>query len=243
MNQPIENQPATAVEAPSLTVGSVLSRTFHTFGREFKVFFILGLAAMTPSLVIEVLWPNGSFLGSLVDSLFTVFIQGAMAYNVYMVLTEGKASVGGALAHSLNRFGALVLVTFLLSLLLFVGFLLLIVPGLVIMCIYSLTIPVCVIEGLGARESLGRSAELTEGHRWTIFFLTIIVLAALFFIVVVASIVAMILSDNEIFSLAVATLAGALPLAFLAMMYSIIYYDLRVMKEGLSLDSLARVFD
>ena len=38
-------------------------------------------------------------------------------------------------------------------------------------------------------------------------------------------------------------LLGLLPYAFSSVMTSIIYYDLRVDKEGITLDSLANVFD
>ncbi len=46
---------------------------------------------------------------------------------------------------------------------------LLLVPGLIVWCVYAVAVPVCVVESLGLRASMTRSSFLTKGNRWRIF--------------------------------------------------------------------------
>ena len=50
-----------------------------------------------------------------------------------------------------------------------IGFLLLIVPGLILMTIWSVAAPVLVLERAGVFASLGRSRELVRGNGWQVF--------------------------------------------------------------------------
>jgi hypothetical protein len=54
------------------------------------------------------------------------------------------------------------------------GILLLIVPGLFLLTIWSMLIPVIVIEGRSAREAFGRSREIVRGHGWSVLGLVLV---------------------------------------------------------------------
>ena len=54
------------------------------------------------------------------------------------------------------------------------GFLLLIVPGLFLITIWSVIAPVIVVEKTRVLEAFGRSRELVRGHGWTVFGIVII---------------------------------------------------------------------
>ena len=55
-----------------------------------------------------------------------------------------------------------------------IGFILLIVPGLFLLTIWSMLVPVIVIEGRAAGESFTRSREVVRGNGWNVFGLIII---------------------------------------------------------------------
>jgi uncharacterized membrane protein len=46
------------------------------------------------------------------------------------------------------------------------GLVLLVVPGIIAFCTFAVAVPVLLRERRGVIASLGRSRELTEGHRW-----------------------------------------------------------------------------
>lgn len=115
-------------------------------------------------------------------------------------------------------------------------------------------IPVAVIERRGI-GSLARSAVLTKGSRWRIFFLMIIILAVAFGIGLLTGAVELVASEilvtepGEVSSAAhtvqVATewILSAIISAFSAVLVAVSYHDLRVAKEGADTSQIASVFD
>lgn len=55
-----------------------------------------------------------------------------------------------------------------------IGLILLIAPGLYLLTIWSMLVPVIVIEGRSAGESFSRSREIVRGHGWSVFGLIIV---------------------------------------------------------------------
>ncbi|MDR1045865.1 MAG: hypothetical protein LBP33_12265 [Candidatus Adiutrix sp.] len=228
------------VEA-EFTVGSVLSRTFSTLLDNPLVFFGLpGLAALPEILVALGSSEARAGLGlvSLFSVILSLIMEGAVAYAVYQSLRGQAAPLGESLSKGLARIIPLAISAVLTGIIILLGFIFLIVPGFTMMCLLSVTIPACVVERLGPVDSLNRSAELTKGYRFSIFALILIASLAWGLIVIGLSAV----SSGSPSPLAL-TLLDVPSKAFNAVMAAIIYYDLRAVKEGVSLESLAGVFD
>jgi uncharacterized membrane protein len=127
------------------------------------------------------------------------------------------------------------------GLLISVGAVLLVVPGLMLACRYYVAMPACITENEGVFASMARSAGLTKGYRWQIFgvFLLVTVTTVLGGMVigfVAANFGPIVL---QIASTVWQVLAGA----FGAVVAAIVYYNLRVVKEGVDIDRIAQVFD
>jgi hypothetical protein len=123
------------------------------------------------------------------------------------------------------------------------------IPGIFVVIILWVTIPVAVVERRGI-GSLGRSMALTKGYRWRIFAVFLILLAIIFALaMLIGVIVAAIMIGgggvDEISPGAVAMewILSALIAMFFAVMYAVSYHDLRVAKEGVDTDQIASVFD
>lgn len=235
-----------AFSAPQLTVGSVLGRTWAALFKNPVVFFGLAAAAVLPPALLEALMPQSVGWSSFMRLLAMVLglvIQGAVAYAVYQALRDENAvSVGDAISHGLTRLPTLFLAALLVGLLVMVGLVLLIIPGIIVGCILAVTIQACVVEQLGPVESLKRSAELTKGYRLTIFFLVLIVTLAVVAVVFLVAFIAALLFGATLAGLLGAVIA-VVPQAFSLVMSAIIYADLRAVKEGVTIDTLADVFD
>jgi hypothetical protein len=164
---------------------------------------------------------------------------GAFVYGVFEQLRGHPAGLGACLRVGLSRLLPVVVVGILAGIATLLGFVLLVIPGIVIMCMYWLAVPVAVVErrGLG---SLGRSAQLTDGNKGAIF--------GILLVLVVTERVADFAIEKAlgpdpgtagVFLPLIVTLAfGSLK----AVASGVAYHDLRVAKEGVATEDLVRVF-
>ena len=102
--------------------------------------------------------------------------------------------------------------------------------------------PACVVEQLGPFRSMGRSRELTKGHRWKIFGLVLLVMiAAPTVSAIIESALAM--SGSTLVVAAGTLIWTAAWEAFYAICVVVTYHDLRAAKEGVDIHQIASVFD
>lgn len=105
----------------------------------------------------------------LVGFLLYCVALGAMTH-VVVVEADGerpafKPAVVAGLSRALPMVGMFILMYFGISFAMF----LLIVPGLILLTMWAVAVPVLVGEGAGVFASLGRSRALTKGARWPVF--------------------------------------------------------------------------
>jgi hypothetical protein len=124
-----------------------------------------------------VLWGLVAVIISLVGYFW---VQGVLVELVRDV-RDGRMdrSIGETYAAVQPRVPALIPAGVLASLGIGIGLLLLIVPGLILLTIWSMLVPVIVIEGRRAGESFTRSREVVRGNGWPVFgliFITFLVI-------------------------------------------------------------------
>src|SRR5205823_10498115 len=109
----------------------------------------------------------------------TFWLQGALVYAVSDV-RDGTidTTVSQVFERIQPLLGTLIAAGLLAGLGIAIGFIFVIVPGLVLLTWWCLIVPVIVLEGKQIGESFGRSRELVRGHGWTVFAVVIIVLLA-----------------------------------------------------------------
>ena len=136
-----------------------------------------------------------------------------------------------ALAYVLRRLAFLVLIPMLL------------IPA-ALLCKWSVFVPACAVERLGPIKSLNRSSDLTKGCRFKIAGLYLLcIVIGIVVVLVFAFVEAFVSKFNPIFLAAFQQLALAVPMAFSNVITAVIYFELRNIKEGIAVDSLANVFD
>lgn len=149
--------------------------------------FVISLIVSTISLAL-------SSAGGVLAVLASVIVLTIGAFLIQAALTEAVAdvrdgradlSLGETVSRAWSSVGRVIAVSVVAGILIALGFILVIVPGLYLMTIWSVVIPAAVLERTGVGESLGRSRALVRGYGWTVF--GVILLTAL--IDIVASIV------------------------------------------------------
>jgi hypothetical protein len=124
------------------------------------------------------------------------------------------------------------------------------VPYFMLIIMWSVARPACVVERLGPLRSLRRSRELTRGHRWKILGLILLTLTCLFVVLVIVGIVfgvATALGGTVTFATPlmryISLVLYAILLAFFWILIAVTYRDLRVAREGMDTDQIATVFE
>lgn len=127
--------------------------------------------------------------------------------------------------------GQLILVGIVAGVGIVIGFVLVIVPGLILITVWSVAAPVVVLERPGVLAALGRSRELVRGNGWQVFG----VIFVLFFLVIIVS------SGIEVAADSAGTAAGIIARVILgiltapisALAAAVLYFDLRAVSgEG-----------
>jgi hypothetical protein len=194
------------------------------------------LAPVTPtSLAAWGLW----FLGYLLSAILGYIVQGLVTYSVLEQLRGRSPSAAESISRGWERAGPLFAAAFVTGILLFGAALAFVIPAVILAVRWSVFAPVVIAER--AADPRARSAELTAGHRWGIFGLILVFF--LVSIVLGATFAAIFGSRTGILS----TLMGqvvpnALALSVSAVVYSVMYYQLRSEKEGVDIEQLTSVF-
>ena len=152
-----------------------------------------------------------------------------------------------SLRFALSKLASLVWLAILAGVLVGLGFLACIVPGVYLYGAWVVAVPVLLLEDLRGAEALGRSRALVSGRWWPTAgaFLAATILAAIVQGLISGLLVAVVLSgQNELVqSIAQAlanTVGSVVTTPFTAAVVTVIYFDLRVRKEGFDLELLAR---
>jgi hypothetical protein len=115
---------------------------------------VTGAVALLGGVVAQV---STSLLGE-------VFYSGAVA----LLLVHGADAPPLRQIARRLKYGRLIVVDLLLGLGVAVGFILFLIPGLLVFTWYALAGPVVEIEGRGVRAALSRSRDLVRGRFWTV---------------------------------------------------------------------------
>jgi len=158
----------------SIDIGSVISRTFNIYADQASVllpaaavvFVMVGIIDAVLVAVAPVLLLIGFIISLVAITLFT-----GMVVELVADVQDGRrdATVGQLLNAATPVLGQLILVGILAGVGITIGFILIIIPGLILITIWSVAAPVVVLEHPGALNALGRSRELVKGNGWQVF--------------------------------------------------------------------------
>ena len=176
----------------------------------------------------------------LADGFCTVWMQAAFAYAVVRSLRAQPPRLLEALWESLRALPYAFVAGALAALLMGVGFALFILPGVIFTLMFTVVVPVAVVERrLGS--ALARSHHLTRGHKWSILGIWLL----LFLFGWMCELVMAQFAGEAPGSVAkfVNVVADAALGGLSATVIAVVYHDLRVLKDGADPRTVARVFE
>jgi hypothetical protein len=158
----------------SLDVGNVLQRVFTIYKEQFGLLIPAALVIFVPIAIINgLILSSGVLLAFLLTGIIgaigTFLFQGMVVEAARDILDGRRDHTIGSLVGAAAPFiGRLAGAGILASIAIGIGFLLLIVPGLFLLTIWAVIVPVIVLERAGVFESFGRSQQLVKGYGWPV---------------------------------------------------------------------------
>ena len=187
-----------------------------------------------------------ALLGVVIYLIAILFTQGGTVFAVSELYLGRATTIGQSFSRAKSELGTLFGVLFLNGLVTLVSFLLLIIPGIYMMCRLCVAVPAALLENLGPRDSLERSFALTKdnaGRAFLIYLLYFVILYAAVALFAMPFAIGVGVSQNDPVMVRTWTAlsevgsfaAEVLITPILTIGMAIFYFDLRVRKEGFDL--------
>jgi hypothetical protein len=234
------------VGLPQLIIGllpifiDVFDANRTNFDAMMAVFVILGVISMIVIVVLQFI------------------LQGAIVHASISDFNGQRVSFKDSVAAARKHIWPLIGFAILATLGIMGGLLLLLIPGIILMLMWAVGIPALVMEDTGVSNAFARSSFLTSGYKWWILLLMLIFAVISGIIGAVGAVFTAPLGGGlqdvimgggtpTSFYFLVSAVINALVQMFSSMVSAAgtaaLYYELRIIKEGIGPKALADVFD
>jgi hypothetical protein len=262
---------APVYEDRTVSIGRVFQRAFSAIALNPLV--IIGLALVvgaipgllmtyvfvqsgltTPATLQPANFSPGRIIGvglisALLSMVIAALVQGAMTRAVVSANEGQRATFGQSLSTGFRAALPLIGLSILYAIGVGFGFVLLIVPGVILLLMWAVAVPSLVIERTGIMAAFGRSSELTKGSRWKILGLFLVLVVTYWLCSLVLGIVGLSMygANTSAAGLSVGNLIGSIILGTIfnvlwGAIQPSLYVELREAKEGTSMGNLEQVF-
>jgi hypothetical protein len=220
-----------------LDVGGTLRQIFSTYGDQAGVLLPVAFAIYLVVAVVNAI-VAGSFvltltLGLAVSIVAATLYQG-MVVNLVKDIQDGRRDnsvqdlIDAAWPVVLPLIGAGILAGIAIA----IGFLFLLVPGLILLTIWSVIAPVIVVERSGVTDAFGRSRRLVKGNGWQVFGVIVVVFLITAIVAIVLGAIGTAISGGFGMHLLVNLIASTVTAPIGALAASTIYFGLLRIKEA-----------
>jgi hypothetical protein len=206
---------------------------YRRFAAHFLLIaFVLYLISAIIGALLSLAGVGGGLAAFVIDLFFLFLLQAALVKAVQDV-RDGRVDLNfsetlrAALPYVAPVAGAGILAAIGIA----IGFVIIIVPGLILLTFWSLIVPSIVIGGTPAMSSFGQSWRTVRGHAWRVFGTFVLVwLIDIVFKIVLSAIFYALPGAGRTFISSV--VAGTLFAPFLAIVVSLVYYRLTAAHQN-----------
>ena len=232
-----------------LGLGEIIVTTLRIYRDNYLTFFVILAIYMLPEAAlsaISLMLPNLewlNYLQSLLGVLGMMLCSAAATYAAGQVYLGKTVNVGAAYRKVLDRFGSLLNAGIRVGIVLLPSLTVIGIPVTIYFLVrWSLWMCAVMLDGDRARPSLARSSDLVKGSWWRVFGITLVLGSVPFLAPYTVNVVLVILGQApDLWSAITSTNPGEIAVDALAQMFIaafttigqvILYFDLRLRKEG-----------
>ncbi|MCJ9427537.1 hypothetical protein [Kordiimonas marina] len=257
--RPSEEAPHTEeVSGPvrKLQLGTALSRAIGALFGNFFSFSAIGCLVYAPIVACAIAFTGnvtvlkgdtsqvgwmGVLLSFLATAIFTQIAYVAILSGGISFLSGDKMTLGRMIRSGMKFLFPVIAVAIISFVLVLLGYVFLIIPGVIISLMLYVAIPAVIAEKKDPIEALKRSRDLTRGSRWAIFAVMIIV-------AIITNVPQWLVgfiqpsAENVPLLFVVTVLSYGVITAVNGALNAAVYVQLRECKEGISTDEVTEVF-
>lgn len=243
-----------------LSLGEILDVSFGLYRALFVPLLLVTIGTQGLPMVLSIyITASGGLFANLrlyvVVLMASIIASGLASAASTFILSENymgrRLSAGDALRRSMPFLGRVIMLALLTTLLVGLGFMLFLIPGLILLAGLVLATPALVIEDRAhATDAMGRSWALSRGYRWKVLgcvVVTVLLIVLPTFALGTATSVSAfrnggVVTVPSVIGIVWLTIAQALQMLIYPLLYCVLtvaYYDLRVRKEAFDLEVLA----
>ena len=200
---------------------------YKTFAKHLlAIAFVIYLGAGLIAALLALAGTVGLLLGALVE-LVAAFLLQATLIKAVQDVRDGRTdmSISETVSAALPYLWPVAGASILSAIGIWIGLALLIVPGLFLITIWAVIVPVIVIERSGALASFGRSRELVRGRGWHVFWTLVLVFLIMLAVYFVLGVIFVALPHALRGGLS-SIISGTLVSPYLALVVTLVYYRL-----------------
>src|SRR3954453_9150534 len=210
----------------------VLSESWTLYKRHARHLLTLAFAVYIVASIIEAVLSGllgvvGALLAAIVSLVAAFLLQAALVKAVDDV-RDGTADM--SLSDTLNaakpHIGRVAGASILAGIAIGIGLILLIAPGLYLMTIWCLIVPVIVLEGAGVGAAFTRSRALVRGNGWNVLGVIVLVILLLLGFSIVLGLIMSALPD-AVKQFVSGIISGTLTAPYIALVLTLSYFRLR----------------
>jgi len=214
-----------------LDVGGTVSQAFSTYTSQAGVLLPVAFCLF---LVVAVI--NGILAGSLVlfplamaVSVVAGTLYQGMVVGLVSDVQDGKrdSSVDDLVRATGPVILPLIGAGILAGIGIGIGFLLLVVPGLILLTIWAVIAPVIVVERSGVIDAFGRSRALVRGNGWQVFGVILVVFLIAAVVQGILGAIGMGIEDSVAVRIVFNVIASTITAPIVALVAAVIYFRLR----------------
>jgi hypothetical protein len=174
-------------------------------------------------------------IGAAIGVIIWAILQAAMLRGAAEATIGDPVDVEASYRWGLRRFGSVLLLAILVGIVVALGFILLIIPGIIFLVFLSVSEPALIVENRRGTEAMSRSWNLVRGHFWHAL---VVILVAAIITGVVGGIIGALGGSNWFVRWIFTAIAQIITVPFTVLVTVLLYLDLRARKEALTAATL-----
>jgi len=227
-------QPPVAPGEPAkrIGVGDVIGETFSIYGQNvgtllgaaLAVFVVIGLVSgilqHSGGLILVLLATAVSLAG---QALFTGFVV-----ELVSDVRDGRRdqTIGDLFSAASPYILPLIGFGILFGIGIAIGFILIVIPGLILLTFWSLGAPAIVVEGVGPIDAFRRSWQLVRGNAWPVFGVLVIAFVIVVVIQAILAAIANPIGNGEASTWIASIVSGTITAPIYALAVTVMYFEL-----------------
>jgi hypothetical protein len=167
-----------------ISAGAVLRRSIAIWGKNLAPFLVLTLLVTLPAHIVEYLFESQQIttgdpmldatVPGILDTILIFIASGAICWSVAAHLRGEPIHFFRSVVVGLRKLPRVMLVGFVSGIILAIGLLAYVLPGLFLATVLFVVVPSAVIEGGAGLAPIARAAALTAGHRLQLFLIVLV---------------------------------------------------------------------